>query len=215
MKIHLFFYFATKAKAAAADNIPNNRDVRGASSRDEITPRPRRGLRRSPAQASTLARSRRPRPRRVDQNARAATSGRAQVFTGSATIVDGAPALVYAGRGDPNAFGVAVPANPGDPLLVNWTKRGALAVDTDDDPSAAWREADRTWRLVANGGCGAGGASLPASNGDDSRIVRVATTRIVRVATTWIVRGDAAAATRIVDAAAATRIIDEGGDADR
>jgi hypothetical protein len=53
------------------------------------------------------------------------------IFTGSATIVDGKPVLVYPGLCTPGRFpgcdtgtvlGLAVPANASDPLYTNWTK---------------------------------------------------------------------------------------------
>ena len=74
------------------------------------------------------------------------------VASGSATIVDGKPVIVYAGWGAPNAFAAAVPADASDALYTNWTKTGVLTYHTDDDPSRAWRTASGEWRLIANGG---------------------------------------------------------------
>jgi len=94
---------------------------------------------------------------------------RVAIFTGSATVVDGKPFLVYPGlckKGGEFAgcftgtnFAQAVPADPTDPFYTNWTKDKAPGVDiavnpivngTSDDPSTAWRTASGEWRLVGN-----------------------------------------------------------------
>ena len=87
------------------------------------------------------------------------------LFTGSATLVDGVPHLVFPGVCDlyppgssgaavPGcaygyAFGTAVPANRSDPFLTNWTQLGrSIANDTFDDPSTAWRTPSGEWRFI-------------------------------------------------------------------
>ena len=94
---------------------------------------------------------------------------RQAIFTGSATVVDGKPFIVYPGlctRGGEFAgcitgtnYAQAVPANASDPLYTNWTKDRAPGVDiavnpivngTSDDPSTAWRTAHGEWRLIGN-----------------------------------------------------------------
>jgi sucrose-6-phosphate hydrolase SacC (GH32 family) len=50
------------------------------------------------------------------------------IFSGSTTIVDGKPVIVYPGLCNKtncpkgSTYDAAVPANPADPLLTNWTK---------------------------------------------------------------------------------------------
>ena len=92
------------------------------------------------------------------------------IWTGSATIVDGKPILVYPGMCGANArpahgcitgftYAQAVPADPTDPLYTNWTKDTSAGVKialnpivqgTGDDPSTAWRTRDGEWRLIGN-----------------------------------------------------------------
>ena len=104
-------------------------------------------------------------------------------FTGSATIVDGGPVILYPGlcridsascpTGD--NYAVAVPANASDPLLVQWTKQGSIGGRsvtnpvlnaTGDDPSSAWRTVNGEWRLIGDqGGCGDGGANSSSTTG--------------------------------------------------
>ena len=92
------------------------------------------------------------------------------VFTGSATIVDGVPFLIFAGLCDPKAqppctpsgatYALARPANRSDPLLRDWMKLDAvnpILNGTADDPTTAWRTGDvtsasREYRLLGNGG---------------------------------------------------------------
>ena len=66
------------------------------------------------------------------------------LFTGSATIVDGVPVIIYPGMtqtypgGDNLAR--ATPANLSDPLYVHWRKSpGPVANHTHCDPSSAWQ----------------------------------------------------------------------------
>ena len=92
------------------------------------------------------------------------------IFTGSATIDDTGPVLVFpgvcdlyppgsAGAAVPGckygyAFGMARPTDGADPLLRNWSKsaHNPIANDTFDDPSTAWRTRGGEWRLI--GHCG-------------------------------------------------------------
>ncbi len=77
------------------------------------------------------------------------------IYTGSTTIVDGKPVIIYPGICDQShvgcvsgtALAAAVPANTSDPLYQHWTKAppggtGAdnpLVNNTQRDPSTAWR----------------------------------------------------------------------------
>eukprot|EP00697_Spironema_sp_BW2_P014491 gnl/Spiro4/4935_TR2459_c0_g1_i1.p1 gnl/Spiro4/4935_TR2459_c0_g1~~gnl/Spiro4/4935_TR2459_c0_g1_i1.p1 ORF type:complete len:556 (-),score=201.80 gnl/Spiro4/4935_TR2459_c0_g1_i1:17-1645(-) len=82
------------------------------------------------------------------------------VWTGSATIVEGVPTLVYPGLCSPSKwpncqtgtlFAVAVPADhKGDPLLTAWTKpaHNPIVNNTQRDPSTAWQTARGEWRLT-------------------------------------------------------------------
>ena len=91
------------------------------------------------------------------------------IFTGSATVVDGKPFIVYPGLctkgGDFEGcitgtnYAQAVPADASDPFYTNWTKDTASGIDiavnpivngTSDDPSTAWRTAHGEWRLIGN-----------------------------------------------------------------
>jgi len=96
----------------------------------------------------------------------------AAIFTGSTTIVDGKPVIVYPGRctggpkGSPEAeacstgftYSVAVPADPSDPLYTNWAKPSYNPVvnQTGDDPSSAWKTPAGEWRFIGNQKCGDG-----------------------------------------------------------
>lgn len=97
---------------------------------------------------------------------------RAAIFTGSTTIVDGKPVIVYPGlcikTEYPNCqtgtlLAVAIPANASvlqqscgilmpqqDPLYVNWTKPSynPIVNNTQRDPSTAWQSPAGEWRLT-------------------------------------------------------------------
>ena len=76
------------------------------------------------------------------------------IFTGSVTIVDGKPVVVYSGRGPTGGYCTATPANGSDPLYKLWSKTDWAAnpvMQGDDDPSTAWKTADGEWRLTGNG----------------------------------------------------------------
>ena len=86
------------------------------------------------------------------------------MFSGSATIVDGVPHLVYPGICDvkhpgcrtsgignhPYCYVAAVPANLSDPFLTNWTKPpyNPLINGSAGDPSAAWQTKYGEWRFI-------------------------------------------------------------------
>ena len=81
------------------------------------------------------------------------------IYTGSATIVDGVPTMVYPGlctsRDWANCktgtlLAVAVPSDDGDPLLTNWTKPAynPIVNNTERDPSTAWRTSSGEWRMT-------------------------------------------------------------------
>jgi len=89
------------------------------------------------------------------------------IFSGSATLFHNAssgatvPVLTYSvacGKSIVNAF----PADPTDPLLINWTKPAYNPViplppnvsGGFRDPTTAWQGSDGVWRLIV--GCGAG-----------------------------------------------------------
>lgn len=89
------------------------------------------------------------------------------IFTGSATVVDGKPYIVYPGLCDKAHVGcttyadyaIAVPSNVSDPLYTDWSKRGyeneninPIVNGTSDDPSTAWETGHGEWRLIGNGG---------------------------------------------------------------
>jgi len=81
------------------------------------------------------------------------------VFTGSATVVNGVPHLVYPGVCGYaswtacSTYFLATPANRGDPLLRDWQTVGVIANSTGDDPSGAWQTADGSeWRFVGSRG---------------------------------------------------------------
>ena len=82
------------------------------------------------------------------------------IYTGSATIVNGVPTMVYPGLctkhnwtrcNTGTLLAVAVPADhAGDPLLTNWSKPSynPIVNNTQRDPSTAWQTAAGEWRLV-------------------------------------------------------------------
>jgi len=83
------------------------------------------------------------------------------IFSGSTTIVDGKPKIVYPGlcrRGvDPGCgtgatYAVAVPADPSDPLYRKWIKPAYNPIlnNTGEDPSTAWRSPHGEWRMLGN-----------------------------------------------------------------
>jgi beta-fructofuranosidase len=86
------------------------------------------------------------------------------IYSGSTTIVDGKPVIVYPGLCNRkhcphgSTYNVAVPADPSDPLYTNWTKpsHNPIVQATGDDPSTAWKTKDGEWRLIGNQGGGAG-----------------------------------------------------------
>ena len=75
------------------------------------------------------------------------------LFTGSATIVDGNPVLMYPGMTQTYPGGdnlaIATPANRSDPLLKEWVKpsSGPMVNHTHADPTSAWRTEWGEWRL--------------------------------------------------------------------
>ena len=79
------------------------------------------------------------------------------VFTGSATMVDGSPVLVYPGicsevdypacAGYNIVLALAVPENRSDARLTRWKKTGVIVNNTQRDPSSAWR-AGSEWRFT-------------------------------------------------------------------
>lgn len=98
------------------------------------------------------------------------------IFTGSATIVNGEPVIMYPGKcRGPGVDGVTcndghggftyvltTPANRSDPLYVEWTKEGTIGGkpfsnpvvnNTGDDPSTAWKTKYGEWRIIGNQGC--------------------------------------------------------------
>jgi sucrose-6-phosphate hydrolase SacC (GH32 family) len=85
------------------------------------------------------------------------------IYTGSATIVNGTPTIVYPGlcakkpeypqcdgSQDHCHLAVAVPANGSDPLCRNWTKPSfnPIVNSTQRDPSGAWRTPAGEWQMV-------------------------------------------------------------------
>ena len=82
------------------------------------------------------------------------------IYTGSATIVNGVPTMVYPGLcnkadwpacGTGTLLAVAVPDDhTGDALLTNWSKPAynPIVEDTQRDPSTAWQTKAGEWRLT-------------------------------------------------------------------
>ncbi|CAE7947125.1 CWINV4 [Symbiodinium sp. KB8] len=92
------------------------------------------------------------------------------IFTGSTTIVDGKPVIMYPGKcqNDPwcgkdgFVYALAVPSNASDPLYTNWSKTGSafgknfsnpILSNTGDDPSTAWKTEHGEWRVIGNQAC--------------------------------------------------------------
>ena len=86
------------------------------------------------------------------------------LFSGSATMVDGVPHLVYPGLCDTAhpgcrssgpgqhhmGYAAAVPSNRSDPFLTHWEKppSNPLINGSAGDPSAAWRTKHGEWRFI-------------------------------------------------------------------
>ena len=83
------------------------------------------------------------------------------VWTFSATLVNGTPTMVYPGLLKPNAslggcrsecmtHSVALPANLSDPWLMDWMKPeyNPTVVGVNRDPSTAWQTATGEWRYT-------------------------------------------------------------------
>jgi sucrose-6-phosphate hydrolase SacC (GH32 family) len=82
------------------------------------------------------------------------------IFTGSATIVNSVPTLVYPGLCNKQDWpacdtgtllAIALPADhAGDPTLTNWTKPAynPIVENTQRDPSTAWQTASGEWRMT-------------------------------------------------------------------
>eukprot|EP01116_Phalansterium_solitarium_P025276 TRINITY_DN9582_c0_g1_i2.p2 TRINITY_DN9582_c0_g1~~TRINITY_DN9582_c0_g1_i2.p2 ORF type:complete len:632 (+),score=194.35 TRINITY_DN9582_c0_g1_i2:80-1975(+) len=81
------------------------------------------------------------------------------VYTGSATVVNGLPVLVYPGLCVPKlghncttgtTFDIALPANISDPFLTNWTKPSynPIVQNVQRDPSTAWQTEAGEWRFT-------------------------------------------------------------------
>ena len=82
------------------------------------------------------------------------------IYTGSATIVNGIPTMIYPGlcttRDWKNCttgtlLAIAVPADhAGDPLLTNWSKPSynPIVEGTQRDPTTAWQTAAGEWRIT-------------------------------------------------------------------
>eukprot|EP01052_Picozoa_sp_SAG31_P039954 SAG31_NODE_5666_length_2394_cov_1.342919_1_plen_672_part_10 len=105
----------------------------------------------------------------------------AAVYSGSATVVDGKPVVIYPGLYAPSpsppvdsawvdydvrvdhdtrqhSYAMAVPANLSDPFYRNWTKvingsKNPLFTQVGDDPSSAWQTAAGEWTFIGNTGC--------------------------------------------------------------
>eukprot|EP00937_MAST-01D_sp_MAST-1D-sp2_P004367 g4367.t1 len=92
------------------------------------------------------------------------------IYTGSTTIVDGKPVIMYPGMcaGECNdghggaTYVLVTPKNASDPLYTEWTKDGEVGGkryanpvvnSTGDDPSTAWRTDAGEYRIIGNQGC--------------------------------------------------------------
>ena len=82
------------------------------------------------------------------------------IFTGSASLVEGVPTLVYPGICDPATWeacgghfinlAIATPANLSDPYLMKWDKApyNPIVNVSQRDPSTSWRTAGGEWRMT-------------------------------------------------------------------
>ena len=81
------------------------------------------------------------------------------IYTGSATLVDGVPTMVYPGLCSSKywddcqtgtLFAIALPEDLTDPFLTNWTKPSYNPVfnNTQRDPSTAWQTSEGEWRFT-------------------------------------------------------------------
>ena len=82
------------------------------------------------------------------------------IFTGSATIVNGVPTMVYPGLCNKQDWpscdtgtllAIAIPSDhANDPTLTNWTKPAynPIVENTQRDPSTAWQTPSGEWRLT-------------------------------------------------------------------
>lgn len=81
------------------------------------------------------------------------------IYTGSATIVNNVPTLVYPGLCNSKTwsncatgtlFAIAVPSNLSDPFLTNWSKPlyNPIVENVQRDPSTAWRTAQGEYRFT-------------------------------------------------------------------
>eukprot|EP00747_Dinoflagellata_sp_TGD_P197358 gnl/TRDRNA2_/TRDRNA2_68603_c0_seq1.p1 gnl/TRDRNA2_/TRDRNA2_68603_c0~~gnl/TRDRNA2_/TRDRNA2_68603_c0_seq1.p1 ORF type:complete len:624 (+),score=69.24 gnl/TRDRNA2_/TRDRNA2_68603_c0_seq1:30-1901(+) len=76
------------------------------------------------------------------------------VWSGSATVVDGKPVLLYpGGTKDGIMIAAAQPKDHSDPLYTEWTKdswtlTNPLLELTERDPSTAWRTKEGEWRFI-------------------------------------------------------------------
>ena len=82
------------------------------------------------------------------------------IFTGSATIVNGVPTMVYPGLCNKQEWpacdtgtllAIAIPSDhANDPTLTNWSKPAynPIVENTQRDPSTAWQTASGEWRLT-------------------------------------------------------------------
>ena len=88
------------------------------------------------------------------------------LYTGSATLVDGRPVIVYPGISDPPTGGtlnMARPADTSDPLLERWVKdpHNPMMTGTSDDPSSAWQTETGEWRFVGQTVATDSGGAMP------------------------------------------------------
>ncbi|KAL6844136.1 hypothetical protein ACP4OV_025809 [Aristida adscensionis] len=98
--------------------------------------------------------------------------------SGSVTILpDGVPVIMYSGvdTGRRQVQNVALPKNPGDPLLREWTKPSynpvvplpaGVSPDNFRDPTTAWLGRDGLWRFAVSAVAGGVGATLVFRSAD-------------------------------------------------
>lgn len=85
------------------------------------------------------------------------------IYTGSATLVDDKPVIVYpglctkdqwAGCVTGTLLAIALPEDLSDPLLTNWTKPSynPIVNNTQRDPTSSWQEPSGEWRMTSYDG---------------------------------------------------------------
>jgi len=86
----------------------------------------------------------------------------AGIFTGSVTMIEGKPVIIYTGQTDVEQQCLAYPKNLSDPYLLEWIKEpsnpvistpppGVQAGDWRDPTTAWWVESHKKWHILVGG----------------------------------------------------------------